>query len=139
VIFVASPFYVRQGIAAFESVDREVIDAARTLGGGPWRVFWRVSVPLAARGLGAGSALAFARGLGEFGATIMFAGSLQGVTQTLPLAIYAQLGVDRDVAIAIGVLLVIVSAALLVAVKLLSLWEPFRLISTYRSAPSPSR
>jgi molybdate transport system permease protein len=139
VIFVASPFYMRQGIAAFESIDREVMDAARTLGAGPWRTFWRVAVPLAARGLGAGSALAFARGLGEFGATIMFAGSLQGVTQTLPLAIYAQLGVDREVAIAIGALLVIVSAALLVAVKLLSLWEPLRLISTFRSAPSPSR
>lgn len=139
VIFVASPFYLRQGIAAFESIDKEVLDAARTLGAGPWRTFWRVSVPLAARGLGAGSALAFARGLGEFGATIMFAGSLRGVTQTLPLAIYAQLGVDRDIAIAIGVLLVIVSAILLVAVKFLSLWEPLRLISTFRSAPSPSR
>ena len=89
-------------IAAFEAVDPTLLDAARTLGAGPARTFFRVALPLAAGGLGAGAALAFARGLGEFGATIMFAGSLQGVTQTLPLAIYEQFDVDFDVALAIS-------------------------------------
>src|SRR4029453_13263691 len=83
VTFVASPFYVRQAIAAFEAVDETMLDASRTLGAGPARTFWRVALPLAGGGLGAGAVVAFARGLGEFGATIMFAGSLQGVTQTV--------------------------------------------------------
>ena len=96
-----------------------LLDAARTLGAGPGAdVFFRVALPLAVGGLGAGAALAFARGIGEFGATIMFAGSLQGVTQTLSLAIYEQFDVDFDVALAIGALLVVVSGALLLAVKL---------------------
>src|SRR4029453_9209000 len=88
--FVASPFYIRPAIAAFEAVDQTLVDAARTLGAGPARAFFRVALPLAGGGLAAGAALAFARGLGEFGATIMFAGSLQAVTQTLPLAIYEE-------------------------------------------------
>ena len=97
VAFVASPLYVRQAIAAFEAVDPNLVAASRTLGAGPARTFFRVALPLARGGLAAGEALAFARGLGEFGATIMFAGSLQGVTQTLPLAIYAEFDVDFDV------------------------------------------
>ena len=88
IAFVASPLYIRQAIAAFEAVDPNLVAASRTLGAGPTRTFFRVVLPLARGGLAAGEALAFARGLGEFGATIMFAGSLQGVTQTLPLAIY---------------------------------------------------
>jgi molybdate transport system permease protein len=91
IIFVSSPFYIRLGIAAFEALDPPSSTRRDTLGAGPRRTFFRVALPLAAGGLSAASALAFARGLGEFGATIMFAGSLQGVTQTLPLAIYAQL------------------------------------------------
>ena len=133
VAFVSSPFYVRAAIAAFESVDSGVIEAARTLGASPARVFARVALPLAAGGLGAGAALAFARGLGEFGATLMFAGSLRGVTQTLPLAIYAELARDFDVALAIGALLVLVSALLLLLLKLR--W-PFTSIWPARSAPS---
>ena len=88
VILVAGPFYVRQAIAAFETVDPNLVAASRTLGAGPVRTFFRVTLPLARGGLIAGEAVALARGLGEFGATIMFAGSLQGTTQTLPLAIY---------------------------------------------------
>ena len=84
--FVAMPFYVRQAIGAFASVDRQVLAASRTLGAGDGQTFLRVAVPLARKGLSAGAALAFARALGEFGATIMFAGNLQGRTQTLPLA-----------------------------------------------------
>ncbi len=90
VAFVASPLYVRQAIASFEAVDANLVAASRTLGAGPVRTFFRVVLPLCAGGLAAGGALSLARGLGEFGATIMFAGSLQGVTQTLPLAIYAR-------------------------------------------------
>ena len=93
IVFVASPFYLRQAIAAFEAVDTTIPAAARTLGAGPAKTFWRVALPLAGTGLGAGAALAFARGLGEFGATIMFAGTLQGVTQTVSLAIYQQFDV----------------------------------------------
>jgi molybdate transport system permease protein len=83
-------------------------------------------LPLARGGLAAGEALAFARGLGEFGATIMFAGSLQKVTQTLPLAIYAEFEVNFDVTLAISALLVLISAALLISLKLTSLWQPSR-------------
>jgi molybdate transport system permease protein len=123
VTFVASPFYVRTAIAAFEAVDPTLLDAARTLGARRARVFLRVMLPLAGSGLGAGAALAFARGLGEFGATIMFAGSLQGVTQTLSLAIYEQFDVDFDVALAISGLLIILSALILLSVKLLTRWR----------------
>ena len=123
VTFVASPFYLRTAVSAFESIEPALPDAARTLGAGPARVFARVALPLAAGGLGAGAALAFARGIGEFGATIMFAGSLQGVTQTLSLAIYEQFDLDFDVALAISAVLVAVSAALLLLVKLFSRWR----------------
>lgn len=123
VVFVASPFYIRQAIAAFDGIDRDLLDAARTLGSRPHRTFLRIAIPLASGGLGAGSVLAFARGLGEFGATIMFAGSLAGTTQTLPLAIYAQFDRNFDVALAIGGLLLIVSAALLIAVKVVPSWR----------------
>jgi molybdate transport system permease protein len=136
ICFVAGPFYVRPAIAAFESVDQAQLDAARTLGAGPARVFARVALPLAAAGLGSGAALSFARGLGEFGATIMFAGRLQGVTQTLPLAIYAQLGVNLDVAIALGALLVVFSAAILLLVKLIPRWTRSGSSSLFRAATS---
>jgi molybdate transport system permease protein len=123
VTFVASPFYLRTAVAAFEAVDQTLPAAARTLGAGEGRVFFRVMLPLAKGGLGAGAALAFARGLGEFGATIMFAGSLQGVTQTLSLAIYEQFDLDFDVALAISALLIVVSAVVLLSVKLMSRWH----------------
>jgi len=123
VAFVASPFYVRTAISAFESIEPTLPDAARTLGAGPAKVFYRVALPLAAGGLGAGAALGFARGIGEFGATIMFAGSLQGVTQTLSLAIYEQFDLDFDVALAISSVLVAVSAGLLLIVKLFTRWR----------------
>lgn len=139
VVFVASPFYLRTAIAAFESVDPSLPAAARTLGAGPGRAFARVSLPLARAGLGAGAALAFARGLGEFGATIMFAGSLQGVTQTLSLAIYQQFDVNFDTALAIGAELVLVSAIVLLAVKLVPGWTRSAWISTTPSAASQSR
>ncbi len=123
VTFVASPFYLRTAIAAFDVVDPTLPAAARTLGAGRGRVFLRVMLPLARGGLSAGAALAFARGLGEFGATIMFAGSLQGVTQTLSLAIYEQFDLDFDVALAMSALLIVTSALVLLSVKLTSRWR----------------
>jgi molybdate transport system permease protein len=136
VAFVSSPLYLRQAIATFETVDPDVVAAARTLGAGPARTFFRVVLPLARGGLAAGAALSFARGLGEFGATIMFAGSLQGVTQTLPLAIYTEFAVDFDVTLAMSALLVVVSAALLVALKVTLQWQPSRPTSRFLFATS---
>ena len=139
VMFVASPFYLRAAIAAFEAVDPALTGAARTLGAGPARTFFRVALPLASGGLGAGWALSFARGIGEFGATIMFAGSIQGYTQTLSLAVYEQFDADFDVALAIGAELVVVSAFLLLAVKLVPLWTRSNSSSTTLFAPFASR
>ena len=138
VVFVASPLYVRQAIASFEAIDPNLVAASRTLGAGPARTFFRVVLPLARGGLAAGEALAFARGLGEFGATIMFAGSLQKVTQTLPLAIYAEFEVNFDVTLAISALLVLISGAVLISLKLTSLWQPSEQTSRSRFAPLSS-
>lgn len=138
VMFVAGPFYIRAAIAAFEAVDRQLVLASRTLGAGPLRTFLRVSVPLAGGGLAAGAALSLARGLGEFGATIMFAGSLAGVTQTLPLAIYYEFDVNLNTAVAIAVLLVLIAAAILLSLKATSLWATSRYGSRLRSAISAS-
>jgi molybdate transport system permease protein len=123
--FVASPFYVRQAQAAFESLDPSLIEASRTLGVGEARTFLRVAIPTAVPGLAAGAALAWGRALGEFGATLMFAGSLRGVTQTAPLAIFERFGTDFPAALALSAVLVAVSGALLLGVKLLSGPGPF--------------
>ena len=116
--FVASPFYLRQAQAAFAAVDPTLLDASRTLGASEARSFLRVMVPSALPGLVAGAALALGRALGEFGATLMFAGSLQGVTQTVPLAVYDRFGTDFDAALALSAVLVAVSVGILLAVKL---------------------
>jgi molybdate transport system permease protein len=116
--FVAAPFYLRQAIAAFEAVEPTLLDASRTLGASPARTFWRVAIPTALPGLTAGTALALGRALGEFGATLMFAGSFPGVTQTVPLAIYDRFATDFTVALALSAVLVAVSAAILLSVKL---------------------
>ncbi|HEX6761451.1 MAG TPA: ABC transporter permease [Gaiellaceae bacterium] len=123
VAYVASPLYVRQAIAAFEATDPTLAAASRTLGAGPVRTFFHVVLPLARGGLIAGLALSFARGLGEFGATIMFAGSLQAVTQTLPLAIYAEFDQNFDATLAMGGVLVLVSVVLLVTLRLAVSWQ----------------
>ncbi|HET8752216.1 MAG TPA: molybdate ABC transporter permease subunit [Gaiellaceae bacterium] len=139
VAYVSSPLYVRQAIAAFEAVDPDLVAASRTLGAGRTRTFFRVVLPLARRGLAAGEALSFARGLGEFGATIMFAGNLPGVTQTLPVAIYSAFDVPPDgftTALAMSALLVVVSGALLVTLRLTLQWQPSRPTSRFLFAPS---
>jgi molybdate transport system permease protein len=117
-VFVASPFYIRQAVAAFGAVEPSVIAASRTLGASEAQTFVRVVIPSARAGLAAGTALAWGRALGEFGATLMFAGSFQGVTQTVPLAIYAKFSTDFPGALALSAVLVCVSAALLLTVKL---------------------
>jgi molybdate transport system permease protein len=117
--FVAAPFYVRQAQAGFEAVDRTWIDASRTLGAGEARTFLRIAIPAAGPGLLAGLALAWGRALGEFGATLMFAGSFRGITQTVPLAIYERFSTDFTGALALSAVLVAVSGALLLSVKLL--------------------
>lgn len=117
--FVAAPFYIRQAEASFEALDPSWLEASRTLGASEARTFARVAVPTALPGLVSGTALAWGRALGEFGATLVFAGSLQGVTQTAPLAIYDRLA-DLDAATALAAVLVCVAAALLGSVKLLA-------------------
>jgi molybdate transport system permease protein len=123
VAYVASPLYIRQAIASFEATDPRLTAASRTLGAGPVRTFFRVVLPLARGGLIAGLALSFARGLGEFGATIMFAGSLRGVTQTLPLAIYAEFDINFDTTLAMGGVLVLISALLLLTLRIGLSWQ----------------
>lgn len=117
--FVAAPFFVRGAIAAFEALDQTLLDASRTLGAGEARTFARVAVPGARAGLASGLALAWGRALGEFGATLFFAGSLEGRTQTAPLAIFEFLGRDFNASLALAAVLVVASAALLLSVKLL--------------------
>jgi molybdate transport system permease protein len=139
ILFVAGPFYLRGAIAAFEALDGSVLDVAGTLGAGPVRRMLRVGVPLASGGLGAAAGASFARGMGEFGATILFAGSFQGVTQTLPLAVYSLFDANLDQAVAIGVLLLFVSAAILFASKLiLRSWTTWTSTSSLRGVRSIS-
>jgi molybdate transport system permease protein len=116
-MFVAAPFFVEAGTAAFAAIDPRLLAVARTLGASPARLFFRIALPLARRGLVAGAAMAWARALGEFGATLMFAGNLTGRTQTLPLAIYTALESDLRAAQALAVVLVLVAFALLALLR----------------------
>jgi molybdate transport system permease protein len=118
-LFVASPFYVRAARAGFASVDRTLEAASETLGMGPLRTFAFVTVPLAAPTLVGGAVLCWARALGEFGATIMFAGNLAGVSQTLPLAVYLNLESGNvTLAVALSLTLVAASLGIVFAVRL---------------------
>jgi molybdate transport system permease protein len=115
--FVASPFYVRSARAGFAGVDRTLEAASATLGMGPLRTFAYITVPLAAPALIGGALLSWARALGEFGATIMFAGNLQGVSQTLPLAVYLNLeSGNLPVAVVLSVILILLSLVIVVIV-----------------------
>jgi molybdate transport system permease protein len=120
--FVAMPFFVLTLEGAFRSVDRRLEDAARTLGAGPWRVFSRVTLPLVRPSLVAGAALCWARALGEFGATITFAGNFPGRTQTVPLAVYVLLESRPEAGIALSLVLMAISLAVLVALR--DRWVP---------------
>jgi len=118
--FVSAPFYIRAARGGFASVDRRLEDIAATLGASPWRIFARVTLPLARRSLLGGAIMAWARALGEFGATILFAGSFLGRTQTMPLAIYAGLQEDLYAALTLAGILLVVSFSLLIAVRLVT-------------------
>jgi molybdate transport system permease protein len=115
--FVAAPFFVVVMEAAFDQVDQRVVGAARTFGAGPWRTFLTVTIPLVGPSLIAATVLTWARALGEFGATITFAGNTPGRTQTVPLAVYSALESGNDSALALSMLMVIVSVAVLVALR----------------------
>jgi molybdate transport system permease protein len=115
--FVAMPFLVITVEAALRSLDTRYEEAAATLGAGRWTTFRRVTLPMIGPSVVAGAVLCWARALGEFGATITFAGNLQGRTQTLPLAVFIALEHDREAAIALSLVLVAVSLAVLVALR----------------------
>ena len=128
-IFVSAPFFIRAARAGFTELSREAEDAARVDGAGDWAVFRHVAAPLASPALAAGMAMAWARALGEFGATIMFAGNIVGRTQTLPLFVYSEFQSSLDASIAAGAVLVVAALGVLVAVRLLG----WRSISAMRS------
>lgn len=115
--FVALPYLVLSVEGALRAADRRFEEAARTLGAGPRTVFWRVTLPLIGPGVAAGAVLAWARALGEFGATITFAGNFPGTTQTMPLAVYLALETDPDAALMLSVLLLAVSVAVLALLR----------------------
>jgi molybdate transport system permease protein len=119
-IFVASPFYLRQAKSLFEQLDPAYEHTARTLGASPLRIFATITIPLTASGLVSGAVMTFGRALGEFGATIMFAGNLPGVTQTMPLAVYVGMEGSFVDGITISILLVLISFAIMIAVRILA-------------------
>jgi molybdate transport system permease protein len=125
---MALPLVVRSARVAFEEVDPRLEGMARTLGLGPWRTFREVTLPLARRGLAAAAVLGFGRALGEFGATVIVAGNIPGETQTLPLAIFAdlQLGRDADAMTLVGIT---------VALAFVALWTVEALTRRRRAAP----
>jgi molybdate transport system permease protein len=118
-VFISAPFYIRAAKLGFQSVEREYEDISQTLGLSPWQTFCRLTLPLAWPGLVGGAALAWARAVSEFGATIMFAGNLMGHTQTMPLAILSAMESDIPAALALSVLLTAVSGVLLLGLGLL--------------------
>lgn len=118
-VFVASHFYVRQAVVGFAQVRRDVEEAAMVDGAGRFSVFIRVTVPLAFPALAAGAVMAWARALGEFGGTIIFAGSFPGVTQTIPLAIFAARESDFDAAVALSVMVLVFAFAVILAARFL--------------------
>jgi len=119
-VFVSSPFYIRQARTSFEDVDPAFENAARTLGASRVRTFFNVILPIAGNGLISGAIMAYARSLGEFGATIMFAGNFQGRTQTMPLAIYTAMQGDLDVSLCLALILVAISFLVIALVKTLT-------------------
>lgn len=119
-IFVASPFYLRQAKSLFEQLDPSYEQTARTLGASPLRILTTITIPLTASGLVSGAVMTFGRALGEFGATIMFAGNLPGVTQTMPLAVYVGMEGDFNVGLTISILLVLISFSIMIAMRFLA-------------------
>jgi molybdate transport system permease protein len=116
-IFVAAPLYLRSARIGFAHIDQQLEESAYVEGANQWQLFSEIMIPLSMRTLASGAILTWTRALGEFGATILFAGNMEGVTQTMPLAIY--LGFERNigVALALSVVLIFVSVILLLATK----------------------
>jgi molybdate transport system permease protein len=131
--FVAAPFFIAATRAGLSEVDQRYLDAAATLRSPPSRTLFRVMLPLALPSLVAGAAMTWARALGEFGATITFAGNMPGVTQTMPLAVYLALQTDLDAAVAMSVLMLTLSLAVLLGVRLAA---PGLLPAGYRARAS---
>jgi molybdate transport system permease protein len=115
--FVAAPLYVRSARIGFSEIDRQVIEAAHVEGANQWQLFYEVMIPLAGRVLASGAILTWTRALGEFGATILFAGNLQGITQTMPMAIYLGFESNIGVALILSVVLIAVSILVLTGTK----------------------
>jgi molybdate transport system permease protein len=115
--FVAAPLYVRSARIGFAEIDHQIIEAAHVEGANQWQLFYEVMIPLTGRVLASGAILTWTRALGEFGATILFAGNLQGVTQTMPMAIYLGFESNLGVALILSVVLIAVSILVLAATK----------------------
>ena len=140
-VVVSAPFYIQAAAAAFRRIDPDLLLVGRTLGQSPSGAFFRIAVPLALPGLISGAALSWARALGEFGATLLFAGNLTGTTQTMPLAIYMALESDVRVALALSLVLAAVSVLLLFGLRLAPrAWALFQTATLERSLRrSPER
>ena len=123
-VFVASPFYVKQALAGFEGVPRDLRLASATLGAGPLRTFFKITAPLASHALIAGAVMTWARALGEFGATLMFAGAFPGRTETMPVAIYMSAASATPeglrTSIALAIFLVVVSFTVIIIARRLA-------------------
>ncbi|HOV27480.1 MAG TPA: molybdate ABC transporter permease subunit [Pseudobacteroides sp.] len=130
---VAFPMMYKTAKGAFEQIDRNLIYAARTLGVSEWRIFWKVTVPLAWPGIAAGSVLSFARALGEFGATLMIAGNIPGKTQTIPIAIFfSAQGGEMDKAILWVVLIFVISLIVMILMNHWNEYQRKKIMSTGR-------
>ena len=116
-IFVITPFFVRRCVVLFDGIEHKLEEAALLLGATPLQSFWHVTLPVVRRGLFAEGVMALAQGIGLFGVIILFAGNLPGRTQTLPLAVFVALESDRDTAIALSLVMVVISLAVLVALR----------------------
>ena len=114
-IFVAAPFYIRAAKLGFQSVSSDYEDVSQTLGVSPWKTFWKLTLPLASPSILSGLALAWARAISEFGATIMFAGNLTGKTQTMPLAILTTMESDLGASLSLSIILLFGSLIVLIA------------------------
>jgi len=117
-LFVASPFFIKHARTGFEAVSENLKLASMTMGASAWRTFFRITVPLSKRSLIAGATMTWARALGEFGATLMFAGTLQGRTETMPIAIYTASSTNLPASIVLAATLVAISFIVLITAKI---------------------
>jgi molybdate transport system permease protein len=116
--FVASPFLLRSAKTGFETMDKDIFNSAKMLSGSRFRVFFTVSLPLSGRSITSGTMMTWARAMGEFGATLMFAGSLPGITETMPLAIYSLLYSDPLAGVMLSIILIIIAFTILILIKI---------------------